>query len=180
MEQIEGGDLVVNRGNESRPKESDVPDPKRDLNAADNYETGLKLSQANLEDIIKQNPQPPAADISAGQNPTTYSYVYLRIQPFFSSSALPEKPQQSFQFLLYLSDPHHQLLHSTVTQGIPEKWLDLWETYPWVEDLTVEALRVGVEVLGQDYISSRMGWTPNREESSEESGSAEASSEEGE
>jgi len=45
MEQIEGGDLVVNRGNESRPKESDVPDPKRDLNAADNYETGLKLSQ---------------------------------------------------------------------------------------------------------------------------------------
>jgi len=133
-----------------------------------------------LEDIIKQNPQPPAADISAGQNPTTYSYVYLRIQPFFSPPTLPEKPKQSFQFLLYLSDPRHQLLHSTVTQGIPEKWLDLWETYPWVEDLTVEALRVGVEVLGQDYISSRMGWTPNREESSGESGSAEASSEEGE
>jgi hypothetical protein len=134
--------------------------------------------QANLEDVIKQNPQPPVADSSATQNPTTYSYVYLRIQPFFSSSTLVEKSHQSLQFLLYLSDPHHQLLHSTVTQGVPGKWLDLWDTYPWVEDLTVEALRVGVEVLGQDYISSRMGWTPNKGESSGESGSEEGSSEE--
>jgi len=47
-----------------------------------------------------------------------------------------------------------------------------------VEDLAVEALRVGVEVLGQEYISGRMGWTPDKEESSEESGSEEGSSEE--
>ena len=45
MEQIEGGDLVVNRGNESKPKESEGPDPKRDLNAVDDHETALKLSQ---------------------------------------------------------------------------------------------------------------------------------------
>ena len=45
MEQIEGGDLVVNRGNESKPKGSEVSDPRRDLNAADDYETALKLSQ---------------------------------------------------------------------------------------------------------------------------------------
>lgn len=45
MEQIEGGDLVVNRGNESKPKESEGSDPKRDLNVVDNYETALKLSQ---------------------------------------------------------------------------------------------------------------------------------------
>lgn len=45
MEQIEGGDLVVNRGNESKPKDSDVSDPKRDLNTVDDYETALKLSQ---------------------------------------------------------------------------------------------------------------------------------------
>ena len=65
-----------------------------------------------------------------------------------------------------------------MTQGIPGKWLELWDTYPWVEDLAVEALRVGVEVLGQEYISGRMGWTPDKEESSEESGSEEGSSEE--
>lgn len=60
-----------------------------------------------------------------------------------------------------------------MTQGIPGKWLDLWDTYPWVEDLAVEALRVGVEVLGQEYISGRMGWTPDKEGSSEGSGSEE-------
>jgi hypothetical protein len=131
-----------------------------------------------LEDTIKRNPQPPVAEASTAHNPTTYSYVYLRIQPFLSSYILQaEKSQQSLQFLLYLSDPSHQLLHSTVTQGIPGKWLDLWDTYPWVEDLAVEALRVGVEVLGQEYISGRMGWTPDKEPS-EESGSEEGSSEE--
>lgn len=131
-----------------------------------------------MEDVIKRNPQPPAPEASTAQNPTTYSYVYLRIQPFFSSHT-PQtgKPHQSLQFLLYLSDPSHQLLHSTVTQGIPGKWLDLWNVYPWVEDLAVEALRVGVEVLGQEYISGRMGWTPDKEELSEESGSEEGSSE---
>lgn len=135
--------------------------------------------QANLEDVIQRNPQPPPAEISTAQNPTTYSYIYLRIQPFFSSYTLQaEKSQQSLQFLLYLSDPSHRLLHSTVTQGIPGKWLDHWDTYPWVEDLAVEALRVGVEVLGQEYISGRMGWTPDKEESPEESGSGEGSSEE--
>lgn len=45
MEQIEGGDLVVNRGNETKPKESEEPDPKQDLNAVDDYDTALKLSQ---------------------------------------------------------------------------------------------------------------------------------------
>ena len=45
MEQIEGGDLVVNRGNESKPKESEEQDPKRDLNTVDDYNTALKLSQ---------------------------------------------------------------------------------------------------------------------------------------
>jgi hypothetical protein len=45
MEQIEGGDLVVNRGNESKSQENESPDPKRDLNAVDDYETALKLSQ---------------------------------------------------------------------------------------------------------------------------------------
>jgi len=45
MEQIEGGDLVVNRGNESKPKESEESDPRRDLTAVDNYDTALKLSQ---------------------------------------------------------------------------------------------------------------------------------------
>ena len=43
MEQVEGGDLVVNRGDESRPK--DATDNKRELNAVDGYDAALKLAQ---------------------------------------------------------------------------------------------------------------------------------------
>lgn len=190
LEQVEGGDLIVNRGDESRPKETDE---KRDLNAVEGFEAALKLaqvktnyfshskladgcscSQANLDEVIKRNVQPPATTASA-QNPTTYSYVYLRIQPFFTTLPQPQQSapspaegdasppaesesRQQLQFILYMSDPSHQLTHSTVTQAVPGKWLELWDRYDWVEDLVVEAIRVGVEVIGQEYIVSRMGW----------------------
>lgn len=49
-------------------------------------------------------------------------------------------------------------MHSTVTQAVPGDWLDIWDEYDWVEDLVVEALRVGIEVVGQEYIVARMGW----------------------
>jgi hypothetical protein len=43
LEQVEGGDLVVNRGNESRPKEG--ASERRDLNVVEGYDTALKISQ---------------------------------------------------------------------------------------------------------------------------------------
>lgn len=43
MEQVEGGDLIVNRGEESKPKDS--PNSVRELNAVDGYEAALKLAQ---------------------------------------------------------------------------------------------------------------------------------------
>jgi hypothetical protein len=43
MEQVEGGDLIVNRGEESRLKDS--ADSARDLNTVDGYEAALKLAQ---------------------------------------------------------------------------------------------------------------------------------------
>ena len=44
MEQIEGGDLVVNRGEESRPKDTSSSFPK-DMNVVDGYEAAYKLAQ---------------------------------------------------------------------------------------------------------------------------------------
>lgn len=41
---------------------------------------------------------------------------------------------------------------------MPLSWLDHWEKQDWVEDIVVEALRTGVETIGQEYIASRMGW----------------------
>jgi hypothetical protein len=67
-------------------------------------------------------------------------------------------PQQCLQFVLYLSDPAHSLLHTTITQAIPGQWLEIWDQYDWVEDVVAEALRVGVEVIGQEYVVARMGW----------------------
>jgi len=54
------------------------------------------------------------------------------------------------QFVVHLFDPEHQLVHTTITQAIPGKWLELWDDYDWVEDLVAEALRVGVEVIGKN------------------------------
>lgn len=42
MEQVEGGDLVVNRGDESRPKEAGA---ERNFNTVDGYEAAFKLAQ---------------------------------------------------------------------------------------------------------------------------------------
>ncbi|KII93642.1 hypothetical protein PLICRDRAFT_26772 [Plicaturopsis crispa FD-325 SS-3] len=172
MEQVEGGDLIVNRGQESRPKD-DASDSARDLNAVDGYDAAFKLAQANLDELIKNNVKPPTTTTSV-QNPTTYSYVYLRVQPFMTPFTLPQQSstsegatapsgespvqQSNLQFILHLSDPAHQLVHSTVTQAVPGLWLGLWDQYDWVEDLVAEALRVGVEVIGQEYVVARMGW----------------------
>ena len=49
-------------------------------------------------------------------------------------------------------------MRTTVTQAVPAGWLEVWDQYDWVEDLVAESLRIAVEVLGQDYLASRMGW----------------------
>ncbi|KAF8203252.1 maintenance of telomere capping protein 1 [Pholiota molesta] len=152
LEQVQGGDLVVNRGNESRPKEGANG---RDLNT---------LSQVNIEDVRKKNSK--ATEMTKNPNTaTTYSHVFLRIQPFFnvfaqppSTTELPSESSQQLQFLIYLFDPVHNITKTTVTQTVPSKWLALWDEYDWVEDLIADSLRVGVEVLGQEYVVDRMGW----------------------
>lgn len=174
MEQVEGGDLVVNRGEEARPKES--ADSVRELGAVEGFETASKLAQANLEDLINNNNKATVSNSESNvQTPTTYSHVYLRIQPFMSSFAFPATTShQQLQFLIHLSDPSHNVSESTVTQCVSGDWLadGMWEKYEWVEDLIAESLRVGVEVIGQAYIVKRMGWGPDtisNEESTVES-----------
>lgn len=65
---------------------------------------------------------------------------------------------QQLQFLLQLRDPVHALDMSTTTQAMPVRWMELWDTHEWVEDQLAEALRLGVEMLGQEYVVQRMGW----------------------
>lgn len=35
----------------------------------------------------------------------------------------------------------------------------MWDAHDWVEDQLAEALRLGVEMLGQEYVVERMGWS---------------------
>lgn len=44
MEQVEGGDLVVNRGTESKPKESGS-ETTRDLNTVEGLDAAYKLAE---------------------------------------------------------------------------------------------------------------------------------------
>jgi hypothetical protein len=178
MEQVEGGDLVVNRGNESRPVEGS-PSNERDIGAVDGLETALKLAAADLDELIKSeslqakvNKVQTSSEDMKSSNPTTYSSVFLRIQPFLSSSipapklpntdekesTTPATPPQQLQFVLHLVDPKHNIAHTTITQTVPAVWLEIWDEYEWVEDLVVDVLRVGVEIVGEEYLVSRMGW----------------------
>jgi len=167
---------VVNKGTESKPREKPTGS-KRNLNAVDSVETALRLAEANLQEQIKSNPKQEPAQSSA-QNPTTYSSVYLRLQPFhYTMPSIDQQAEKSegapniLQFLVVLSDPDHQLTHRTITQGIPAKWLegDLWDKHTWVEDCLVDSLRTGMEIIGQEYISARMGWDGSTPSSSTES-----------
>ena len=127
----------------------------------------------NIEDVIKRNIK-VTETVKNPNIPTTHSDVYLRIQPYSSAysqpPSLPEVSsgvQQQLQFLIYFFDPVHKLVHTTVTQTVPIKWLPLWDEYDWVEDLIADTLRVGVEVIGQEYVVARMGWGSREEHSKE-------------
>ena len=114
-----------------------------------------------MEELIKTNAPPDQSGPSSIENPTITSHIYLRIQPFTSALNIPEpEPVElaQLQFILHLSDPTHKLSYTTVTQAIPEHWLRVWDQYDWVEDTVADTLRLGVEVIGQEYLVGRMGW----------------------
>lgn len=140
--------------------------------------------QANIDEMVKNNTQKaPTRNSTLATNPTTYSTVYLRVQPYLTSIpsapiSTSDEPGSSkspashapthLQFLLHLTSPSHSLTHTTTTQAVPSRWIDAFqeeedagngeEVNSWVEDVLVDVLRVGIEVIGQEYVGERMGW----------------------
>ncbi|KAF6766201.1 maintenance of telomere capping protein 1 [Ephemerocybe angulata] len=184
LEQVQAGDLVVSRGNEVKPKQGSSTG--RELNAVDSYESAVKLAQVEVESLVKNNKkESKPSDINS---PTIYSNVYIRIQPYFSEYDLPEavssadasdELSEKLQFLVYLYDPEHKLVHTSITQAVSAAWVDIWDDYDWVEDLVADSLRLSVEVIGQEYVVSRMGWAKKGEDQGA-SDAPDAASEEGE
>ncbi|KAG8919609.1 hypothetical protein FRC02_001527 [Tulasnella sp. 418] len=194
LEQVEGGELVVNKGNESRKKEQESSSTRK-LNAVSGLEAATKLAEVEVDELIKLRVVAPPPATSSMTNPTTYSPVYLRIQPFITSlptisSAKSEtgetssSSRETLQFLLHMEDPEHQLVHTQVTQSISTTWLDLWDedengeandkkNGEWIEDFLVEVIRVGVEIIGQEYVVCRMGWDKSDDKGKEKEKSSE-------
>lgn len=60
-------------------------------------------------------------------------------------------------FVMILRDPTNELVHKTLSQSMPSKWLDIpFEENEWVEDIMVDVIRRGVEIIGEEYIKGRM------------------------
>lgn len=51
---------------------------------------------------------------------------------------------------------------TSVSQPAPADWLEVaYERSDWVEERLVDVIRTSVEVLAQDYVSTRMGLKPS-------------------
>ncbi|EGG03860.1 uncharacterized protein MELLADRAFT_78477 [Melampsora larici-populina 98AG31] len=187
MEQVDGGDLVLNKGEEEKPKERNSDEPERDLQAVYGMTEGYKLALANLEQMIKRKTQtdllkskPEESEPISSDLPITKSSVYIRIQPILSrlpglspsSSSMTTNPSNQIQdgakgigvmeedhlfFLILLRDLNHSMDHATLCQSMPAVWLQIpFEENEWVEEVMVEVLRRGIEVIGQQYVNGRL------------------------
>lgn len=158
MEQIEGGDLVVNNGSPERPN-STTDDSERNLNAVEGAQEGYKLALANLDNLIKTNPTSSKAAEPTEDLPITICPVFMRVQPVLASLPFTidssddnddKSDQQQLSFILILRDTTNKIQTQTVTQSLPASWLDIpFEENEWVENEMVDVIRKGVEVVGQ-------------------------------
>ncbi|PLW05248.1 hypothetical protein PCANC_26890 [Puccinia coronata f. sp. avenae] len=192
MEQVDGGELILNKGDEERPKPSESDEPERDLQTVEGMMEGYKLALANLEQMIKRiegkkleaeaGKREEASETKAEEPglPITHCPVYVRIQPILSrlpvfgqsvggpspaldAAAAAKKPgitvdmETHLFFLILLRDVKNSIDHATLTQSVPAVWLDIpFEENEWVEDVLVDVIRRGVEIIGQQYVNGRI------------------------
>jgi Family of unknown function (DUF5427) len=115
---------------------------------------------------VKNSPSLKEIPDKSSKNPTTTTYLFMRLQPFINKTILAASADRAdpnhisneyVQFYILLFEPTNALTHYTVSQAIPHSWIESWDTNEWVEDLIVDSLRLATQVVGQEYIISRMG-----------------------
>lgn len=155
MEQIEGGDLVVNNGSPDRANSNTTSDSERDLNVIEGTTEAYKLALANLDTLIASNPssstKPASEQTSDEELPITICPIFMRVQPVLHSLPFPTTSEEKqLSFILVLKDTTHEISTQTLTQALPASWLDIpFEENEWVENEMVDVIRKGVEVVGQ-------------------------------
>ncbi|EXX63740.1 hypothetical protein RirG_149570 [Rhizophagus irregularis DAOM 197198w] len=60
-------------------------------------------------------------------------------------------------YVIVLTDPTHKLTFKTVSQALPVSWLDIpHEENEWVELKMVQAIKLAVKTIAQEYVWHRM------------------------
>ncbi|CAG8658716.1 13065_t:CDS:2, partial [Acaulospora colombiana] len=169
MDQVEGGDIVVRKGNESKKRDSE--EESKNLNVCEGFAEAVGLAKANIEQIIKKHYKPSELDQNHIQMelqsqeilkdvPTTICPVFMAIQPtkanpYVISSNQSESISDSEQYLFYvivLIDPTHNLTFKTFSQALPVSWLDIpYDENEWVEAKMVSTIKLAVQTIAQDY-----------------------------
>ncbi|KAK7208326.1 maintenance of telomere capping protein 1 [Myxozyma melibiosi] len=167
MQQVEGGELmIVQKGRESRHRDSDKKGVKRDMGMFHGgLVAGEKLCKANIQQIRAKGKEVETSPEE--ESPVRKSDIYLSIQACVvqdsSSDATKEKV---FVFIIHLDDPFHSLAFTTHSQSFPLQWcewLDSDEPIPgqvdpreWLAEWVEEGLGLAVGVVAQRYVASRM------------------------
>nr|CAG8492265.1 7013_t:CDS:2 [Entrophospora candida] len=173
MEQVEGGDIIVKKGNNNEIKKVNITDESyRDLNVCEGFVEAIKLAKANIEQTIKKHYDPislekerlKTKESQQRETPSITCPVFMSIQPTKAnpyviptlSSSTPSTDNVSENFLFFvivLTDPTHNLTFETYSQALPISWLDVkYEENEWVEDKMVASIKLAVQTIAQDYV----------------------------
>lgn len=164
--------------------------------SAESYASDYFATRGGVEEAAKQ-----ATEVLSESNPTRSSDIFLAIQAIsqttprdlFGGSATekktdegvvdPEEEDELICFAIYLHDPIHGITFHTLTQTLPQKWIE-WldasatsdsaesslldeiaeiintggvDPREWVAEWVEELLALGVGVIAQRYVARRMG-----------------------
>lgn len=164
--------------------------------SAESYANDFYTARGGLEKAAQQ-----ATEVLNESNPVRSSDIFLSIQAIehqankemFGESPKeksetgmvdPEKePDDVIAFAIYLHDPIHGITFNTVTQTVPQKWVE-WldasalpsesesklppeiaeiiesggvDPREWVAEWVEETLSLGVGIVAQSYVARRMG-----------------------
>jgi hypothetical protein len=180
---------------------------KRDFGTVSGIVEGTKLCRVSVEAYAHDYFAPvggieeaskKAAQGLSESNPTRSSDIFLSIQAIQhqtpkdlfggqtkteekSEIAEPSSADDLVCFAIYLHDPIHAITFQTITQDIPQKWID-WinqdasadssgvpddikeiilegglDPREWVSEWVEESLALGVGIVAQRYVARRMG-----------------------
>lgn len=141
----------------------------------------------NVETVVDESGNVSTRPITSSR----VSNIYLSIQPVSAFSddtkttpthgttpaptIISSASPHAFQFIVYLTDPEHNIQFSTVSQSFPLQWAEWLDSADsatvgqddvdsnspdpreWVIDWVEEGLGLSVGVVAQTYVSKRMG-----------------------